>query len=105
MYPAWMLHKKAQVCPNSGGVPKRFAGISAMACAARAASGFPVFLDAAAKQLRKRWVAKPPGRRMLMVTFLSTTLLSTPDANAVRPARAALDKSSPAIGILTLMEV
>src|SRR5580692_4478406 len=105
MYPAWTLHKKAQVCPNSGGAPKRCAGISALACAASADSGFPVFLDAAAKPPRKRWVSKLPGRRLLMVTFLSTTWRATPDTNAVRPARAALDKSSPAIGILTLMEV
>ena len=40
-----------------------------------------------------------------MVTFLSATVRATPATNAVRPARAPLDKSSPASGILTLMEV
>src|ERR1700688_2212183 len=86
MYAAWTLHKKAQVCPNSAGVPKRLAGISAMARAASADSGLPVLLAAAAKPPRKRWVSKLPGSRLLMVTFLSATLRATPAANAVRPA-------------------
>ena len=43
-----------------------------------------------------------PGSKLLMVTFLSATLRATPAINAVRPARAPLDKSSPTIGILTL---
>ena len=37
--------------------------------------------------------------------FLSATLRAIPATKAVSPARAALDRSSPAIGILTLMEV
>ena len=42
---------KAQVWPNSSGVPKRLAGISAMAVAANADSGLPVCFEAAAKPL------------------------------------------------------
>src|ERR1700680_1731014 len=87
MYAAWTLHKKAQVCPNSAGGPKRLAGISAMACAASADSGLPVLLAVAAKPPRKRWVSKLPGSRLLMVTFLSATLRATPAAQAGRPAR------------------
>jgi len=41
----------------------------------------------------------------LIVTFLSMTLRATPARKAVKPARAPLDKSSPAIGILTLTDV
>ncbi len=92
MYPAWMLHRKAQVFPNSAGVPKRLAGISAIACAASSEDGVPVFLAPARKPLRRRCVSKLPGKRLLMVTFLSATLRATPARKAVRPARAALDR-------------
>ena len=61
MYAAWTLQIKAQVCPNSATVPKRFAGIPAMACAARVDSGFPVCFDAAAKPLR--FAAQNPFRQ------------------------------------------
>src|SRR6266404_6339892 len=79
--------------------------VRGMDCAARVASGFPVCLEAAAKPPRKRWVSKLPGRRLLMVMFLSSMLRAPPATKAVRPARAALDRSNPAKGILTLMEV
>ncbi len=42
-------------------------------------------------------VSKLPGSRLLMVTFLSATLRATPARNAVRPARAPLDRSRPAM--------
>src|ERR1700721_3496417 len=96
---------KAQNCPNSVGVPKRLAGIAATACATSSDSGLPVFLEALAKPLRRRWVLKLPGSRLLMVTFLSATVRATPAMKAVRPARAPLDRSRPTIGILTLYEV
>ena len=40
-----------------------------------------------------------------MVTLLWATLRATPATNAVSPARAPLERSSPASGIFTLTEV
>ena len=46
-----------------------------------------------------------PGSRKLIVTFEAATLRATPARNAVKPARAPEERSSPAIGIRTEPEV
>ncbi len=45
-----------------------------------------------------RSVSNLPGRMLLMVTFRSATVRATPARNAVSPARAPEDRSSPGIG-------
>ena len=46
-----------------------------------------------------------PGSMKLMVTFEAATERATPARNAVRPARAPEDRSSPTSGIFTEPEV
>ncbi len=74
-------------------------------CLASSDSAIPSRFAIARKPPRNRAVSKLPGSRLLMVTFLSAMLRATPATNAVSPALAALDKSSPASGIFTLREV
>ena len=42
---------------------------------------------------------------LFIVTFLSATVLATPDKKAVKPALAPLDKSNPTTGLFTDTEV
>ncbi len=50
---------------------------------------------------RNRSVSNGPGRRKLIVTFLSATVRATPARNAVKPARAPEERSRPGRGAFT----
>src|SRR5262245_66587334 len=102
MNPACAEQRNAHSAPSSLASPNRFAGIVAMRFPAASSYDVPCFLAAASIVDLRRLVSKAPGRMKLIVTLSAATLRAMPDRNAVRPARAPDDRSSPARGIFTV---
>ena len=105
MKPAWALHKKAQVLPNSSEFPKRPAGFSAAAVLYISSSLTPADSALTFRLPRSLSVSKGPGSKPLIVTPSLTVSLAIPAQNPVKPILAPFDSPRIEMGDFTAAEV
>ena len=97
-----MLQRKAQVAPNSSGLPKRFAAILAAISALASSRLISLFFINKFVIKTCRSVSNLSGRRLFMVTLSTATCFDNPLDTAVRPALAAVESPMSGFGDLTV---